>query len=102
VLALQHRVVHALSGVPTAPLPYHPETQWRPSDEDILTYVEDHDVADILSDGTDAESAAILTGFVRAHRSEWRLRTSAGRLSLYGFSKSTAGDASDTQLPAQP
>jgi len=83
VLALHHRVLHMLSGVPTTPLPYHPETARRPSNEEIARYVEDRAVTAIVTDGDEAESASILTDFIKSRGGLWLFEAGFGRLLLY-------------------
>jgi len=83
ILVLQHRVLHLLSGAPTTGLPYHPETAWRPSNDQIARYIEDRRVTAIVADGDDGESAEILTGFIESRHHLWRYEADFGPLLFF-------------------
>lgn len=83
ILVLQHRVLCLLSSAPTTGLPYHPETAWRPSHEEIARYIEDRNVTAIVTDGDDGESAEMLTGFIESRHHLWRYEADFGALLFF-------------------
>jgi len=82
IMARQMRIIYALTELPTAWLPYHPDASYRPSPADTARYVEQMGITTLVTDTEDKVDEKIFTDFVGSDPA-WRRTAKVGRLTLY-------------------
>ena len=86
IMALQSRIIFALTGVETVWIPWHPDARRRPTNDELARYVRGNRVTLMVVDARDPESAAIFVNFIRTGPLRWRVIGHYGAVTLFALS----------------